>query len=90
MPTFLLCSSKHSVTEILFMSKFISLILGDMKVKRGLITLTKSSIPLNTLPFHSCNEPSMPTEGSRSGCYEAHDSYKWKIFKKQGYQQPTT
>ena len=34
-----------------------------------------NSIPLNTLPFHNCNEPTI-CEYDSSNCYKAHDDSK--------------
>ena len=63
---------------------FILLFSGDINVNPGPTTVTNNSIPLNTLPFHNCGEPTMPSECYSLGCYKAHDNSKWKIFLKKG------
>ena len=64
--------------------RFLLLVLGDINVSTGLTTVTNNSIPLNTLPFHDCGEPTMPSECNSSGCYKAHENSKWNIFKTKG------
>ena len=75
MPAFLLYSRKHSVTQV-----FGYMLSGDINVNPGPTTVTNISIPLNTLPFHNYDEPTMSSESNSFGCYKAHDSSKWKIF----------
>ena len=60
---------------------FILLLLGNINVTPGPVTVNNNSIPFNTLPFHNCSEPTMPSECNSSGCYKAYDTSKWKIFK---------
>ena len=64
--------------------RFILLLSGDINVNLGPTAVTNNSIPLNTLPFHNCGEPTMPPECNSLGCYKVHDNSKWKISKKQG------
>ena len=63
--------------------RFISLLWGDINNNLGLTTVTNNSIPLNTFPFHNQGKITMPSECNSLGCHKAHDSSKWKIFKKK-------
>ena len=49
----------------------------------GPTIVTNTSIPLNILPFHNCNVPTMSSECNSSCCCKAHDNSKWNIFKKK-------
>ena len=63
--------------------RFILLLSGDINFKPVPTTVTNNIILLNTLPFHNCGEPTMPSECNSLSCYKAHDNYKLKIFKKK-------
>ena len=42
--------------------RFILLLSGDININPGLTTITNNSIPLSTLPFRTCGEPTMPSK----------------------------
>ena len=76
---------------------FFLLFLGDINVSPGPTTITNNGIHLNTLLFHNCGEPIIPSECNSFGCYKAHDNSKWKNLFEKGlayftseYQQPTS
>ena len=86
-----------SFFRVFFFFLFILLFSGDINVSPGPTTITNNGIHLNTLPFHNCGEPTIPSECNSFGCYKAHDNSKWKNFFEKGlayftseYQQPTT
>ena len=60
------------------------MLLGEANFNPGPTTVTNNSIPLNTLPFHNCGEPTIPSECNSYGCYKGHCNSKWKFFKKKG------
>ena len=84
MPTFLLCSSKHSTTQVWFIFQVYLIALGWHNVNLGPTTVTNNSVPLNTHPFHHCSEAIIPSECNSLGCYKTHDNSKWKILEKRG------
>ena len=47
--------------------RFILLLSGDININRGSTSVTNNSIPLNTLPFRNCGEPTMPSETWAAG-----------------------
>ena len=53
--------------------RFTLLLSGDININLRGTTVTNNSIPLNTLPFHNHDEPTMPSEWNSLGCYKAHD-----------------
>ena len=57
---------------------------GDINFKQGPTTVTNNSIPLNTLPFHNCGEPTMPSECNNLGCYKHMTIPNERFFLKQG------
>ena len=61
--------------------RFILLLLGDMNVNPGQITVNNNSINSNIPQFHNCHQPTMPSERNSSHFYKAHDNSKLKIFK---------
>ena len=60
--------------------RFILLLSGDININPGPTTVTSNSIPLNTLPFRTCGEPTMPSEVNSLDCCKGHNNSKWKIF----------
>ena len=52
---------------------FILLLLGDINVNPGPTTVNNNIAPFNTLPFHNCDNPTMPSECNSSDCFKAHD-----------------
>lgn len=61
---------------------FILLLLGDINVNPGPTTVNNNIAPFNTLPFHNCDNPTMPSECNSSDFCKAHGNSKWNIFKK--------
>ena len=64
--------------------RFILLLSGDININPGPTTVTNNSIPLSTLPFRTCGEPTMPSKVKSLGCCKAHNNSKWKIFLRKG------
>ena len=63
--------------------RLILLLSGD-NVNPGPTLVNNNSIPLNTLSFHNCDEPTMTSECNCSKGYTAHSNSKWKTFKIKG------
>ena len=61
--------------------RFILLLSGDINVNPDSTTVNNNNVPLNALPFYSCNEPTKPSECNSSDYAKEHDDSKWNIFK---------
>ena len=54
------------------------MLFGDININPGPSTVNNTSISVNTLPFHNCNEPTMTSKSNSSDCYIAHAIFKQK------------
>ena len=48
--------------------RFVLLVRGDLSINPDPITKNNNSIPLNTLPFHYCDELNVSSECNNSDC----------------------
>ena len=61
--------------------RFILLLLSDMNVNPGPITVNDNSINSNMPQFHNYHKPTIPSERNSSHFYKAHYNSKFKFFK---------
>ena len=83
MLTFILYSSKYSVTQVTehdSFFRFILLLSGDINVNPGPTTENNDEISLSTVSFYNCDEPNIPSECDSSDCNKEHNNSKWNIL----------